>query len=143
MLGHFVVPCSQGRHKDATKTPQRQHISLAFNGISGIYGRASYQHDGNIILTSCNILLTSGIFNVFRGDISRALVPILNSIKHFFIFPTLSLQVFLVACTRLFNPLCRSVRRSVRPSVRQSVRHTLLFCIFGVFGLTTPAQMIW
>ena len=30
---------------------------------------------------------------------------------------------FLVACTRLYKPLCRSVRRSVGPSVR----HTLLF----------------
>ena len=30
---------------------------------------------------------------------------------------------FLVACTRLYNPLCRSVR----PSVGPSVRHTLLF----------------
>ena len=29
---------------------------------------------------------------------------------------------FLVACTRLYNPLCRSVRPSVRPSVRRSVR---------------------
>ena len=32
-------------------------------------------------------------------------------------------MAFLVACTRLYTPLCRSVRRSVRPSVR----HTLLF----------------
>ena len=34
------------------------------------------------------------------------------------------LDVFLVACTRLYTPLCRSVC----PSVRPSVRHTLLFC---------------
>ena len=38
---------------------------------------------------------------------------------------------FLVACTRLYKPLCRSVRRSVGRSVgrsvRRSVRHTLLF----------------
>ena len=30
----------------------------------------------------------------------------------------------------------------VGPSVRPSVGHTLLFCVFAVFGLSTPAQMI-
>ena len=39
---------------------------------------------------------------------------------------------FLVACTRLYTPLCRSVRPSVGPSVRPSVRHTLLFLLFNV-----------
>ena len=41
---------------------------------------------------------------------------------------------FLVACTRLYNPLCRSVRRYVRPLVGPSVRrsvgpsHFTFFC---------------
>ena len=39
-------------------------------------------------------------------------------------------HLFLVACTRLYNPLCRSVGPSVGPSVRPLVRHTLLFCTF-------------
>ena len=34
---------------------------------------------------------------------------------------------FLVTCTRLYNPFCRSVGRSVGPSVCRSVGNTLLF----------------
>ena len=49
----------------------------------------------------------------------------------FFLSFSLFLSSFLVACTRLYKPLCRSVRRSVGPSVRRSVGrsvcHTLLF----------------
>ena len=40
---------------------------------------------------------------------------------------------FLVARTRLYTPLCRSVGPSVRRSVRRSVRHTLLFRRFLAF----------
>ena len=41
---------------------------------------------------------------------------------------------FFVRATRLYTPLCRSIR--------PSVCHTLLFCVFAVFGLTAPAQMM-
>ena len=44
---------------------------------------------------------------------------------------------FLVACTRLYNPLCRSVRPSVRPSVT-----LYFFRVFAVCCLTVPAQMM-
>ena len=46
---------------------------------------------------------------------------------------TLNSNGFLVACTRLYNPLCRSVGPSVRPSIRRSVHHTLLFLGFCGF----------
>ena len=36
---------------------------------------------------------------------------------------------FLVTCTRLYKPLCRSVRRSFRPSVRRCSRSTRLMAI--------------
>ena len=39
---------------------------------------------------------------------------------------------FLVACTRLYKSLCRSVRRSVGPSVRPSVK-LYFFCCFELF----------
>ena len=44
----------------------------------------------------------------------------------FSFFPTFYLHTrnFLVACTRLYKSLCRSVGRLVRPSVRPSVRQT-------------------
>ena len=47
---------------------------------------------------------------------------------------------FLVACTRLYKTLCRSVRPSVRPSVRLSVRPLHLFSIayFAVSRLAEP-----
>ena len=44
-----------------------------------------------------------------------------------------SLLRFLVACTRLYDPLCPSVCLSVGPSVRRSVGHTLLFRRYGRF----------
>ena len=45
---------------------------------------------------------------------------------------------FLVACTRLYNPLCPSVSRLVGRSV------TLHFFLwFYFFDLTAPAQMVW
>ena len=43
------------------------------------------------------------------------------------LFPPLFCLMFLVACTRLYNPLCRSVRPSVRPSIRQSNFTFLVF----------------
>ena len=45
-------------------------------------------------------------------------------------------MVFLVACTRLYNPLCPSVGRSVG----RLVRHTLLFLWFYFFDLTAPSK---
>ena len=42
-------------------------------------------------------------------------------------------QTFLVACTRLYKPLCRSVRRSVRRSVGPSVRRSL-FMTHATYG---------
>ena len=48
---------------------------------------------------------------------------------------------FLVACTRLYNPLCLSVGRSVGRSVGQLV--TFYFSLwFYFFDLTAPAQMV-
>ena len=44
-------------------------------------------------------------------------------------------QCFLVASTRLYNPLC--------PSVGRLVGHTSLFLSFFFFDLTAPAQMVW
>ena len=48
---------------------------------------------------------------------------------------TLNSNGFLVACSRLFNPLCRSVGPSVRPSVRRSVRpsHFTFLLYFKLF----------
>ena len=48
---------------------------------------------------------------------------------------------FLVACTRLYTPLCRSVGPSVGPSVGRSVT-LYFFGVFELFGLTAPAQML-
>ena len=63
------------------------------------------------------------------------------SVKGPYFFVYFPFSLFLVACTRLYNPLCRSVRPSVCPSVRRSV--TLYFFeVFAVFGLTAPAKMI-
>ena len=53
---------------------------------------------------------------------------------------------FFQSCaTRLYTPLCRSVRQSVGPSVRLSVRPSVtlyFFGVYGVFGYTAPAQML-
>ena len=64
--------------------------------------------------------------------------------KAFFFCFAFFFFAFLVACTRLYTPLCWSVRPSVRPSIRPSVHLTLLFLVFffAVFGLTAPAQMM-
>ena len=48
---------------------------------------------------------------------------------------------FLVACYATLPPAL-SVCPSVRPSVRRSVT-LYFFWVFGVFGITAPAQMIW
>ena len=48
---------------------------------------------------------------------------------------------FLVACYATLHPAL-SVRRSVRRSVRPSVT-LYFFWVFGIFGFTAPAQMIW
>ena len=34
------------------------------------------------------------------------------------------------------------VHPSLGPSVGLSINHTLLFCVFAVFGVTAPAQML-
>ena len=49
--------------------------------------------------------------------------------------------------SRIFSHVLRdSTPRFVGPSVRRSVRPSVtlyFFCVFTVFGLTAPAQMIW
>ena len=56
-----------------------------------------------------------------------------------------SFLLFLVACTRLYKPLCRSVGPSVRwsvgPSVGPSVRHTLLF--FAKWLIELRVRDLW
>ena len=47
---------------------------------------------------------------------------------------------FLVACTRLYTPLCRSVGRSVGWSVGRSVTHLFFRRFLGSFRITAPAQ---
>jgi len=53
----------------------------------------------------------------------------LNAVLNFF-----SMIYFLVACTRLYKPLCRSVGRSVGRSVRRCSRSTRLMAIGLVFS---------
>ena len=48
------------------------------------------------------------------------------------------LRLFLVACTRLYNPLCLSIGRSVG----WLVGHVLLFFMILFSNLTAPAQMV-
>jgi len=47
---------------------------------------------------------------------------------------------FLVACTRLYKPLCRSVRRSVGPSVRRSVT---LYFFFEKWLIELRVRDLW
>ena len=48
--------------------------------------------------------------------------------------------LFLVACTRLYTPLCRSVGWSVGRSVGRSVTHLFFHRFSGSFHITAPAQ---
>ena len=85
------------------------------------YNCRSYEQDG-----SSKRCIEGGKLEIYRKNF------ILKNDTH---ANTCIIILFLVACTRLYNPLCRSVgpsvRRSVGPSVRRSVRpsvrHTLLF----------------
>ena len=63
-------------------------------------------------------IVTKALRMAFFSAVS---VRVRDTSKPFFGFMT-GLYRFLVACTRLYNPLCRSVRPSVRPSVGPSVR---------------------
>ena len=77
------------------------------------------------------LTLISPIYLTFSLHLLSFTLGQITSVRPIFItkkFP-IKCRVFLVACTRLYNPLCRSVRRSVRPSVRPSVRNTLLFFV--------------
>ena len=49
----------------------------------------------------------------------------------------IKIVLFLVACTRLYKPLCRTVGRSVGPSVRRCSRSTRLMAI-GLVRIFCP-----
>ena len=66
----------------------------------------------------CNILEISAFSPFSQPWLWNALEESVN-------FEMTLISAFLVACTRLYKPLCRSVRRSVGPSVSPSV--TLYF----------------
>ena len=84
---------------------------------------ATYQMIGNF---TRNMNLESEIQKTW---ILKFYIKYLTNSKRFSDFCKNFQGKFLVACTRLYTPLCRSVRRSVGPLVR----HTLLFRRFIAF----------
>ena len=78
------------------------------------------------LVTSFTVWLTNNahrFYNTVFGHLS---------VSRVFLFFVLffGLFVFLVACTRLYDPLCPSVGWSGRRSVGPSVHHTLLLLVF-------------
>ena len=69
------------------------------------------------------------------------------SVRISYIFSCTMIRIsFQLRATRLYTPLCRSVRPSVRPSLGPSFGASVtlyFFWVFVVFGFTAPAQMIW
>ena len=81
----------------------------------------SQNHHGRLCLY-CTVWLLW--FNTDWMTVVHKLIKMRRIKKSIWKLKIQQLQIFLVARTRLYKPLCRSVRRSVRQSVRPSVGHT-------------------
>ena len=72
--------------------------------------------------TVFSLISAPGAFEIEKWHCHSTLqlAPLFDTNVHYYL-------TFLVACTRLYTPLCRSVCRSVGWSVGRSVGHILLF----------------